>query len=120
YSSAESYLNKNNLVSTALKTGAEAIHPGYGFLAENAEFAEMCADHDLTFIGPSPEAINKMGAKAIARETMEKAGVPIVPGTDGIIEKEEEALKRADEIGYPVIVKATAGGGGKGMRVAED
>ncbi len=120
YSSAESYLNKNNLVSTALKTGAEAIHPGYGFLAENAEFAEMCADHDLTFIGPSPEAINKMGAKAVARETMEKAGVPIVPGTDGIIEKEEEALKRADEIGYPVIVKATAGGGGKGMRVAED
>lgn len=118
-SSAESYLNKNNLVSTALKTGAEAIHPGYGFLAENAEFAEMCADHDLVFIGPSPDAISKMGAKAVARETMEKAGVPIVPGTDGIIEKEEDALKRADEIGYPVIVKATAGGGGKGMRVAE-
>lgn len=118
-SSAESYLNKNNLVSTALKTGAEAIHPGYGFLAENAEFAEMCADHDLVFIGPSPDAISKMGAKAVARETMEKAGVPIVPGTDGIIEKEKDALKRADEIGYPVIVKATAGGGGKGMRVAE-
>ncbi|MFC5712572.1 acetyl-CoA carboxylase biotin carboxylase subunit [Thalassorhabdus alkalitolerans] len=118
HSSAESYLKKTNLVATALKTGAEAIHPGYGFLAENAEFAEMCADHDITFIGPSPEAINKMGAKAVARETMAEAGVPIVPGTDGIIEEESEALKTAEEIGYPVIVKATAGGGGKGMRVA--
>ncbi len=78
----------------------------------------MCADHDITFIGPSPEAINKMGAKAVARETMAEAGVPIVPGTDGIIEEESEALKTAEEIGYPVIVKATAGGGGKGMRVA--
>ncbi|MFB5661325.1 acetyl-CoA carboxylase biotin carboxylase subunit [Alteribacillus sp. HJP-4] len=119
-SSAESYLKKTNLISTALKTGSEAVHPGYGFLAENAEFAEICADHDLTFIGPSPEAINKMGAKAVARETMEAAGVPIVPGTDGIINNEEEAADTAEEIGYPVIVKATAGGGGKGMRVAND
>ncbi len=119
-SSAESYLKKTNLISTALKTGADAVHPGYGFLAENAEFAEICADHDLAFIGPSPEAISKMGAKAVARDTMEAAGVPIVPGTDGIIENEEEAVKTAEDIGYPVIVKATAGGGGKGMRVAED
>ncbi|WP_158736033.1 acetyl-CoA carboxylase biotin carboxylase subunit [Alteribacillus sp. YIM 98480] len=119
-SSAESYLKKTNLISTALKTGADAVHPGYGFLAENAEFAEICADHDLVFIGPSPEAISKMGAKAVARDTMEAAGVPIVPGTDGIIENEEEAVKTAEDIGYPVIVKATAGGGGKGMRVAED
>ncbi|MFB4162841.1 acetyl-CoA carboxylase biotin carboxylase subunit [Alteribacillus sp. JSM 102045] len=119
-SSAESYLKKTNLISTALKTGADAVHPGYGFLAENAEFAEICADHDLIFIGPSPEAINKMGAKAVARDTMEAAGVPIVPGTDGIIENEEEAVKTAEEIGYPVIVKATAGGGGKGMRVAQN
>ncbi|SDI37415.1 biotin carboxylase /acetyl-CoA carboxylase carboxyltransferase subunit alpha [Alteribacillus persepolensis] len=117
--STESYLKKTNLIATALKTGADAIHPGYGFLSENAEFAEICADHDIVFIGPSAEAISKMGAKAVARETMEQAGVPIVPGTDGIIENEQEALKTAEEIGYPVIVKATAGGGGKGMRVAE-
>ncbi|WP_018921557.1 acetyl-CoA carboxylase biotin carboxylase subunit [Salsuginibacillus kocurii] len=115
----DSYLNKTNIISTALKTGAEAIHPGYGFMAENAEFAEMCADHDITFIGPSPEAINRMGAKAVARDTMQAAGVPIVPGTDGVIEDEKEALRIAEEIGYPVIVKATAGGGGKGMRVAQ-
>ncbi|MGY4689479.1 acetyl-CoA carboxylase biotin carboxylase subunit [Salibacterium sp. K-3] len=119
-SSAESYLNKTNLIATALKTGADAVHPGYGFLSENAEFAEICADHNLTFIGPSAEAISKMGAKAVARETMKDAGVPIVPGTDGIIENEEEALDTAEDIGYPVIVKATAGGGGKGMRIARD
>ncbi|MFZ4450493.1 acetyl-CoA carboxylase biotin carboxylase subunit [Salibacterium aidingense] len=119
-SSAESYLNKTNLIATALKTGADAVHPGYGFLSENAEFAEICHDHNLTFIGPSAEAISKMGAKAMARETMEAAGVPIVPGTDGIIENEEDAVELAEKIGYPVIVKATAGGGGKGMRVAHD
>lgn len=119
YSSAESYLKKTNIISAALMTGAEAIHPGYGFLAENAEFAEICKDHDITFIGPSPEAINKMGAKSSARETMKAAGVPIVPGTEGLIEDEKKALKTANEIGYPVIVKASAGGGGKGMRVAE-
>lgn len=118
YSSAESYLKKTNIISAALMTGSEAIHPGYGFLAENAEFAEICKDHDITFIGPSPEAINKMGAKSSARETMKSAGVPIVPGTEGLIEDEKKALKVANEIGYPVIVKASAGGGGKGMRVA--
>lgn len=117
--SAESYLNMYNIIIVAKKTGAEAIHPGYGFLAENAEFSKLCADNDIVFIGPSPEAIRKMGEKAVARETMKKAGVPIVPGTEGIIEDESEALRTAKEIGYPVIIKATAGGGGKGMRVAE-
>lgn len=118
--SSKSYLNMINLLSVAEKTGAEAIHPGYGFLAENADFAERCADQNIVFIGPSPEAINKMGAKAVARETMEKAGVPIVPGTDGIIEDVEKALDTAKEIGFPVMVKATAGGGGKGMRIAKN
>lgn len=117
--SSKSYLNMVNLLSIALKTGAEAVHPGYGFLAENADFAELCAENQIVFIGPSPEAINKMGAKAVARETMEAAGVPIVPGTDGIIEDIDKALETAREIGYPVMVKATAGGGGKGMRLAE-
>ncbi|OIJ10225.1 acetyl-CoA carboxylase biotin carboxylase subunit [Anaerobacillus arseniciselenatis] len=117
--SKESYLKQVNLLSVATITGSDAIHPGYGFLAENAEFAEMCGEYNITFIGPSAEAISKMGAKAVARDTMKAAGVPIVPGTDGIIEELDEALVTAREIGYPVIVKATAGGGGKGMRVAE-
>ncbi len=117
--SKESYLKQINLLSVATITGSDAIHPGYGFLAENAEFAEMCGEYNITFIGPSAEAISKMGAKAVARDTMKAAGVPIVPGTDGIIEELDEALVTAREIGYPVIVKATAGGGGKGMRVAE-
>ncbi|MFJ7308866.1 acetyl-CoA carboxylase biotin carboxylase subunit [Peribacillus frigoritolerans] len=117
--STKSYLNMTNLFSVAQVTNADAIHPGYGFLAENAEFATQCVENNIIFIGPSPEAISKMGAKAVARETMEAAGVPIVPGTDGIIEDFEEALSTARSIGYPVIVKATAGGGGKGMRVAE-
>lgn len=117
--STKSYLNMDNIIIVATKSGAEAIHPGYGFLAENAEFAKLCAENDIVFIGPSPEAINKMGEKAVARDTMKEAGVPIVPGTDGIIEDIDEALATAKEIGYPVIVKATAGGGGKGMRVAE-
>ncbi|WP_216828392.1 acetyl-CoA carboxylase biotin carboxylase subunit [Alkalihalobacterium elongatum] len=117
--SSKSYLNMVNLLSVAVSTGADAIHPGYGFLAENADFAEKCAEHNITFIGPSPEAINKMGAKAVARDTMQAAGVPIVPGTDGIIENIEDALVTARDIGFPVMVKATAGGGGKGMRVAQ-
>jgi acetyl-CoA carboxylase biotin carboxylase subunit len=116
--SKDSYLNLTNLMSVATLTESEAIHPGYGFLAENADFAELCAACNITFIGPSPEAINKMGAKAVARETMSDAGVPIVPGSDGIIADTDEALRVADEIGYPVIIKATAGGGGKGIRVA--
>lgn len=116
--SKESYLNVTSLISVATLTGADAIHPGYGFLAENADFAEISTVCGIAFIGPDAEAINKMGAKAVARETMKKAGVPTVPGTEGIIEDVEEAVRVAREIGYPVIVKATAGGGGKGMRVA--
>jgi acetyl-CoA carboxylase, biotin carboxylase subunit len=115
-----SYLNITNLLSVAAITKADAIHPGYGFLAENADFAEICNGCGITFIGPDADAINKMGAKAVARETMKKAGVPIVPGTDGLIADVEEAVLVAKRIGYPVIVKATAGGGGKGMRVAKD
>jgi len=117
-SSRDSYLNFTNLMSVATLTEVDAIHPGYGFLSENADFAELCAACNITFIGPSPEAINKMGAKAVARDTMEKAGVPIVPGSDGIIEDVEHGIKVAEQIGYPVIIKATAGGGGKGIRVA--
>lgn len=117
---AKSYLNIPNIISAALTRGATAIHPGYGFLAENAKFAEMCADHNLIFIGPSPEAMRKMGDKATARETMQAVGVPTVPGSRGLITSEEEAVKLAEKIGYPVIIKATAGDGGRGMRVARD
>lgn len=116
--SKDSYLNTTNILSIAKKTGADAIHPGYGFLAENADFAELCRDVNITFIGPSPEAISQMGTKDVARRTMEKAGVPIVPGTKGVIASVEEGVAFAEEIGYPVIIKATAGGGGKGIRVA--
>jgi acetyl-CoA carboxylase biotin carboxylase subunit len=115
--SKESYLNMTNLMSVATLVGVDAIHPGYGFLAENADFAELCAACGITFIGPSPEAIMKMGDKTTARESMKKAGVPTVPGTEGVIEDLDEAARVAKEIGYPVIVKATAGGGGKGMRI---
>ncbi|MEH7177902.1 acetyl-CoA carboxylase biotin carboxylase subunit [Neobacillus vireti] len=118
--SKDSYLNMTNIMSVALVSNVDAIHPGYGFLAENADFAEFCARKDVTFIGPEAEAINKMGAKAVARETMKRAGVPTVPGTEGLVDDIEEAVKVAKTIGYPVIVKATAGGGGKGMRVAND
>lgn len=117
---AKSYLNIPNIISAALTRGATAIHPGYGFLAENAKFAEICADHNLVFIGPSPEAMRKMADKATARETMQAVGVPTVPGSRGLITSEEEAVKLAEKIGYPVIIKATAGGGGRGMRVAKD
>ncbi|WP_025026197.1 acetyl-CoA carboxylase biotin carboxylase subunit [Caldalkalibacillus mannanilyticus] len=116
--SKDSYLNFTNLMSVATLTEVDAIHPGYGFLSENADFAELCAACNITFIGPSPEAINKMGAKAVARETMAQAGVPIVPGSDGIVADVEEGLQVAEKITYPVIIKATAGGGGKGIRVA--
>jgi acetyl-CoA carboxylase biotin carboxylase subunit len=105
-------------MSTATLTEVDAIHPGYGFLAENADFAEICAACNITFIGPSPQAINQMGTKDVARETMAKAGVPIVPGSKGIVANIDAALQVAEEIGYPVIIKATAGGGGKGIRVA--
>lgn len=117
--SNRSYLNMTNIISAAGLTGADAIHPGYGFLAENANFAEICESCDIKFIGPPVSAIQRMGDKAVARETMIKAGVPVVPGTEGIISTEEEALKVAGEIGYPVIIKASAGGGGRGMRIAQ-
>ncbi|MDV2885552.1 acetyl-CoA carboxylase biotin carboxylase subunit [Alkalihalophilus pseudofirmus] len=116
--SNKSYLNFTNIMSIATLTETDAIHPGYGFLAENADFAEICAACKVTFVGPSPQAINKMGTKDVARETMAQAGVPIVPGSDGIVEDAEAGMKVAEEIGFPVIIKATAGGGGKGIRVA--
>ncbi|BBW95648.1 acetyl-CoA carboxylase biotin carboxylase subunit [Geobacillus sp. FSL W8-0032] len=118
--SKDSYLNFTNIMSVATLTGCDAIHPGYGFLAENEAFAELCRECHVTFIGPSPEAIAKMGIKDIARETMREAGVPIVPGSRGVIETLDEAQAIAQEIGYPVIIKATAGGGGKGIRVARN
>jgi acetyl-CoA carboxylase biotin carboxylase subunit len=118
--STRSYLHIPALISTAVVTGADAIHPGYGFLSENANFAEICADHKIKFIGPSVEAIQAMGDKSSARDRMRKAGVPVVPGTEGLVMNEADAFKIAAEIGYPVIVKATAGGGGRGMRVAQD
>ncbi|MFA5882013.1 MAG: acetyl-CoA carboxylase biotin carboxylase subunit [Eubacteriales bacterium] len=117
--SARSYLNKANIISAAEVSGADALHPGYGFLAENAEFAEICESCGIKFIGPTPSALERMGAKAVARETMMKAQIPVVPGTEGIISDLDEAVKIAKEIGYPVIIKASAGGGGKGMRVAQ-
>ena len=117
---AESYLNVTNIMSVATSTGVDAIHPGYGFLAENADFAEICKECNVKFVGPSAEAIQKMGIKDVARKTMEEAGVPIVPGSDGILENEEDAAELANKMDYPVIIKATAGGGGKGIRVARN
>jgi acetyl-CoA carboxylase, biotin carboxylase subunit len=119
-SSKDSYLNVTNIISVANLTGSDAIHPGYGFLAENADFAELCRECNIKFVGPTPEAITKMGTKDIARETMREAGVPIVPGSTGIIENIDEAIDLSNKIGYPVIIKATAGGGGKGIRVAKN
>ncbi|MGM8213468.1 acetyl-CoA carboxylase biotin carboxylase subunit [Virgibacillus sp. W0430] len=116
--SKDSYLNVTNIMSVATLAGADAIHPGYGFLAENADFAEICQECNITFVGPTPEAIQKMGIKDVAKRTMKDAGVPIVPGSEGILESENEAIAVANKIGYPVIIKATAGGGGKGIRVA--
>lgn len=120
--SKDSYLNKTNLITVAKLTNTDAIHPGYGFLAENADFAEFCRDSNVIWVGPSPEAISAMGTKDVARETMREAGVPIVPGSTGIVESIEDAKKVVSDIigGYPVIIKATAGGGGKGIRVAHN
>jgi acetyl-CoA carboxylase biotin carboxylase subunit len=115
--SAESYLNIPHIMAACEITNADAVHPGYGFLAENAKFAQICADHGIKFIGPTPDMINKMGDKITAKETMIKAGVPVVPGGEGLLESIDAAKKLAKEIVYPVIIKATAGGGGKGMRV---
>jgi acetyl-CoA carboxylase biotin carboxylase subunit len=113
----DSYLNIPHIMAAAEITNADAIHPGYGFLAENARFAEICGEHEIKFIGPTPAMINSMGDKITAKETMIKAGVPVVPGGEGLLESLDEAKGLAKEIGYPVILKATAGGGGKGMRV---
>ena len=118
--SSESYLRIDRIISAAEMTNAEAIHPGYGFLAENAHFAEICRDCEIEFIGPSPEAMALLGDKISCKRLAKKAGTPIFPGTDGEIEEIDEAIEIASEIGYPVIVKATAGGGGKGMRVAKN
>ena len=118
--SNKSYLNIPNILAAATSRGVDAIHPGYGFLAENDKFAEMCNDHGITFIGPSPNAIRSMGDKSTAKETMERVGVPTVPGSKGLLSSVEEAYEMAQEIGYPVIIKATAGGGGRGMRLVED
>ncbi len=117
--SSKSYLNIPAIISAALVSGADAIHPGYGFMSERADFAEICEEHNIKFIGPSPESMKLMGDKATARKTMASKNVPITPGT-GIITDIEEAKKSAEKFGYPVIIKATAGGGGKGMRVANN
>ncbi len=118
--SNKSYLNIPNILAAATSRGVDAIHPGYGFLAENDKFAEMCNDHGINFIGPSPNAIRSMGDKSTAKETMERVGVPTVPGSKGLLSSVEEAYEMAQEIGYPVIIKATAGGGGRGMRLVEN
>jgi len=115
--SADSYLNIQQILAAAEITNADAVHPGYGFLSENARFAEVCRDYNIKFIGPTPESIRSMGDKITAKETMKKAGVPTVPGSDGLLGSDAEAKALAKDIGYPVIVKATAGGGGRGMRV---
>ncbi len=115
--SADSYLNVTSVLAAAEITGADAIHPGYGFLSENANFAEICAECGITFIGPSPETIRRMGDKAEAKRTMIAAGVPVLPGSDGIVTDPDEAVGLAREIGFPVIIKASAGGGGRGMRI---
>ncbi len=117
-SSKLSYLNMKQILAAAELTNADGIHPGYGFLSENAKFAEMCEENRITFIGPTPEAIRSMGDKSSAKATMKKAGVPTIPGSDGLVENLDQALNAARAVGYPVIIKATAGGGGRGMRVA--
>lgn len=118
--SADSYLNMAHIMAAAEITNADAIHPGYGFLAENAKFARICGEYGIKFIGPTPEMISLMGDKVTAKETMIKAGVPVVPGVEGLLQSFEHAKASAKEIGYPIILKATAGGGGKGMRVVWD
>jgi len=119
-SSAESYLNPVRIISAAEITGADAIHPGYGFLAENPNFADMCASCDLAFIGPPADVIRKMGDKSVAKISMKKAGVPVIPGSPGVIKSEKDAKKIANDIGFPIIIKAVAGGGGKGMRIVKE
>ncbi len=115
--SKESYLKIPSIISAAQITGADAIHPGYGFLAENASFSEICHESDIKFIGPSPKMISAMGDKSFAKDTMKKNGVPVIPGSNGVLKSDEDGKRLAHEIGFPVIIKASAGGGGKGMRV---
>ncbi|MBX7205607.1 MAG: acetyl-CoA carboxylase biotin carboxylase subunit [Bacteroidia bacterium] len=115
--SPQSYLNMASIIAAAEITNADAIHPGYGFLSENAKFSEICRDHGIKFIGATPEQINSMGDKANAKDTMKKAGVPTIPGSDGLLEDVKQGIEIAAKIGYPVILKATAGGGGRGMRI---
>jgi acetyl-CoA carboxylase biotin carboxylase subunit len=115
--SSRSYLNIPNILAAATSRGADAIHPGYGFLAESAAFAEICRDHGLTFVGPSPEAILAMGDKATAKRTMQQVGVPTIPGSEGLLDSVEDAMDQAQRMGFPVMIKATAGGGGRGMRL---
>ncbi|HEY8347136.1 MAG TPA: acetyl-CoA carboxylase biotin carboxylase subunit [Symbiobacteriaceae bacterium] len=118
--SSQSYLSVPAIITAAVNTGADAIHPGYGFLAENPFFAEACRNWHITFIGPNPEAIRAMGLKDASKALMKKAGVPVVPGSDGVVNSTDEALAVAEQIGYPVLVKATAGGGGRGIRIAHN
>jgi acetyl-CoA carboxylase, biotin carboxylase subunit len=118
--SALSYLDPKRIISAAEVTNADAIHPGYGFLAENADFAEICESCGITFIGPKPDMIRKMGDKGVAKQTMRKAGIPGIPGSEGIVETLNEARSIAVEIGYPVMIKAVAGGGGRGMRLCRE
>ena len=118
--SGKSYLNIPNIIAAALTRNATAIHPGYGFLSENARFVEICNDHKLTFIGPSKEAMLAMGDKSTAKKTMQNAGVPTIPGSNGLLKDEDEAIAIAGNIGYPIMIKATAGGGGRGMRLVRD
>jgi acetyl-CoA carboxylase biotin carboxylase subunit len=118
--SSDSYLNIPHIMAAAEITNADGIHPGYGFLAENAKFAQICSDHGIKFIGPTPQMINSMGDKITAKETMIRAGVPVVPGGEGLLQSIEEAKSLAKDMGYPVILKATAGGGGKGMRIVKE
>ena len=115
--SKDSYLNMPRILAAAEVTNADAIHPGYGFLSENSKFSALCRDHGVKFIGATPEQIDSMGDKSNAKDTMKKAGVPTIPGSDGLLESIEQGLKIAKKIGYPVIIKATAGGGGRGMRI---
>ncbi|MCP9819635.1 acetyl-CoA carboxylase biotin carboxylase subunit [Synechococcus sp. Cruz-9H2] len=118
--SSKSYLNIPNIIAAAISRGADAIHPGYGFLAENDRFAEICAAHGLTFVGPSPEAIRAMGDKSTAKTTMQRVGVPTIPGSEGLLEDSQEASVLAARMGFPVMIKATAGGGGRGMRLVQE
>ncbi|MBO8152265.1 MAG: acetyl-CoA carboxylase biotin carboxylase subunit [Candidatus Marinimicrobia bacterium] len=119
-SSSDSYLKASQIISAAVVTNSDAIHPGYGFLAENADFAQMCIDNNLVFIGPDPDVISLMGDKSLAKETVRKAGAPVIPGSEGVVKGVDEAKRIAREIGYPVLLKASAGGGGRGMRIVWD